>query len=128
MSDVLKTIDLQQLVTMIQQHETVDAIYLYGSRAKNTAHANSDWDVAVLFSNFEPDLLERAVRPQMLQAKLEKLLDLDDQVLSIVDLQAVPVPLQWNIIQGNKLYDRMIPTVRRMENAIISAWEKDYER
>ncbi|WP_206605567.1 type VII toxin-antitoxin system MntA family adenylyltransferase antitoxin [Pelagibaculum spongiae] len=124
----MKTIDLQQLVTMIQQHETVDAIYLYGSRAKNTAHANSDWDVAVLFSNFEPDLLERAVRPQMLQAKLEKLLDLDDQVLSIVDLQAVPVPLQWNIIQGNKLYDRMIPTVRRMENAIISAWEKDYER
>ena len=51
-----------------------------------------------------------------------------EQTISIVDIQAVPVPLQWNIIQGIKLYDRGVSSVRRMENAIISAWEKDYER
>lgn len=106
--------------------ETVDAIYLYGSRSKGTARPDSDWDIAVLFSTFEPDLLERTVRPQMLEAQLESLLPEHD--ISIVDLRQVPVPLQWNIIQGIKLYDRWVPAVRRMENAIISAWEKDYER
>ena len=105
---------------------SVDAIYLYGSRAKGCARDDSDWDVAVLFSDYEPDLLERAVRPQMLESQLKSAYP--EQTISIVDIQAVPVPLQWNIIQGIKLYDRGVSSVRRMENAIISAWEKDYER
>ncbi|WP_161787439.1 nucleotidyltransferase domain-containing protein [Endozoicomonas numazuensis] len=29
---------------------------------------------------------------------------------------------------SKKLYGRGIPIVRRIESAIISAWEKDYER
>ena len=118
---------LETLVQLIQQLEEVDAIYLYGSRAKGYAREDSDWDIAVLFSQFEPDILERSVRPQLLQAELERRLN-DKVELSLVDLQAVPVPLQWNIIQGQRLYDRGVPQVRRMENAIISAWEKDYER
>ena len=114
------------IASHIRQLESVDAIYLYGSRSKGCAREDSDWDIAVLFSTFEPDLLERAVRPQMLEARIEALLPEHD--ISIVDLQQVPVPLQWNIIQGDKLYDRWVPSVRRMEHAIISAWEKDYER
>lgn len=110
----------------IRQHETVDAIYLYGSRSKGHEREDSDWDIAALFSSYEPDLLERTARPQLLESRLESLLP--DHEINIVDLREVPVPLQWNIIQGIKLYDRGIPAVRRMENAIISAWEKDYER
>ena len=104
----------------------MDAIYLYGSRAKGNAREDSDWDIAVLFSDYEPDLLERVVRPQMLEAELER--QFSTMNISVVDLREVPVPLQWNIIQGKTLYDRGVPTVRRLENAIISAWEKDYER
>ncbi|MGI9276746.1 MAG: type VII toxin-antitoxin system MntA family adenylyltransferase antitoxin, partial [Endozoicomonas sp.] len=111
---------------LILQHEAVDAIYLYGSRGKGCARDDSDWDVAVLFSHFETDLLERAVRPQMLESILER--QLPDLEISIVDLREVPVPLQWNIIQGRKLFDGGVPTVRRLEHGIISAWEKDYER
>ncbi|KEQ16057.1 hypothetical protein GZ77_06230 [Endozoicomonas montiporae] len=110
----------------ICEQEKTDAIYLYGSRSKGTERADSDWDIAVLFSDYMEDLLERTARPQLLESKLESLLP--DHDISIVDLREVPVPLQWNIIQGIKLYDRGIPVVRRMENAIISAWEKDYER
>ena len=117
---------LQSITQHICNHADTDAIYLYGSRSKGTARNDSDWDIAVLFSYFEPDLLERTVRPQLLEAKLEALLPEAD--IHIVDLREAPVPLQWNIIQGTKLFDRGTPSVRRMENAIISAWEKDYER
>ncbi|MRI33516.1 nucleotidyltransferase domain-containing protein [Endozoicomonas sp. OPT23] len=117
---------LQQLTEAICHQTEVDAIYLYGSRAKGTHREESDWDLAVLYTSFEQDIFERAVRPQMLEAELEK--QFPDLDLSMVDLREVPVPLQWNIIQGNTLYDRGVPAVRRMENAIISAWEKDYER
>ncbi len=110
----------------IRQLYPVDAIYLYGSRAKGHAREDSDWDLAILFSHYENDILERTVKPQMLEARLEQLFP--DRELSIVDLREVPVPLQWNIIQGKKLYDRGVPSVRRLEHAIISAWEKDYER
>lgn len=117
---------LQAISRHILSLASVDAIYLYGSRAKGCARDDSDWDIAVLFSHYEPDILERAVRPQLLESQLESYCP--DQTLSVVDLQTVPVPLQWNIIQGVKLYDRSVPSVRRMENAIISAWEKDYDR
>ncbi len=123
----MANLNLDKLTETIRQLELVDAVYLYGSRAKGCAREDSDWDIAVLFSDFEPDLLERTVRPQMLEAEIERLYP-DDVEINIVDLQAVPVPLQWNIIQGLRLYDRGVPQVRRMEHAIISAWEKDYER
>lgn len=117
---------LQKLTKSIIQNATIDAAYLYGSRAKDTARKDSDWDIAVLFTDYEPNLLERAVRPQMLEAELGRQFPYLE--ISVVDIREVPVPLQWNIIQGVKLYDRYVPSVRRLEHAIISAWEKDYER
>lgn len=39
-----------EIIQSICNHAAVDAIYLYGSRAKNTAHKNSDWDIAVIFT------------------------------------------------------------------------------
>ena len=43
----------------------VDAIYLYGSRAKHTAHEQCDWDIAVIFSDYETDPERRTLRPQL---------------------------------------------------------------
>ena len=74
---------------------SVDAIYLYGSRVRGCAR--DDCDIAVLFSDYEPDLLERAVRPQMLESQLESAYP--EQTISIVEIQAVSVPLQWNVIR-----------------------------
>lgn len=116
---------LEDLIEKIKSYCDVDAIYLYGSRAKNTAHDKSDWDIAVLYHEFEHTLLERYARPQLLEAYLQKEFKMYD-LISIVDLEIVPVPLQYNIISGKKLYDRGIPHVRRVENSIISKLELDY--
>ncbi len=113
---------------IIHKHAEVDAIYLYGSRAKQTARADSDWDIAVIFSHFEQDELERALRPQRLEAELEKALQLYGKI-SVVDLETAPMYLQMSILNSAvKWYDRWIPHVRRVEQGILSKWEKDYER
>ena len=115
----------EQITSLIEKQWPVDAIYLYGSRTKNLTHANSDWDVAVLFSQWEHNKLEALLRPQTLEAELQRELNLYDQ-LSIVDVEHVPVPLQANIVKGIKLFDNNSPHVRRFENSLASKLEIDY--
>jgi predicted nucleotidyltransferase len=116
---------LDEMISIIRTHFAVDAIYLYGSRARNQEHAESDWDLAVLFSDFKPDILKRVSRPQQVEARLERELNMYTKI-SVVDLELVPPPLQMNIIKGKRLYDRLVPHVRRVEMSIISKIEKDY--
>ncbi len=116
---------LETIVTIIRAHFEVDAIYLYGSRSRNQEHATSDWDLAVLFSTFETDLIERVSRPQRVEEILERKLHMYNEI-SVVDLEIVPPPLQMNIIRGKRIYDRIVPHVRRVEYSIISKIEKDY--
>ena len=121
--------DIKEDITgIIQESTPVDAIYLYGSRAKQTAHENSDWDIALIFSYYETDLLAQALRPQMIEAALERELKLYNQI-SVIDLEIAPVYLQYSIIMSAvKWFDRNVPHVKRVEQSIFSKWEKDYER
>ena len=124
----LMDIMAENITNVIHAHADVDAIYLYGSRAKQTAHENSDWDIAVLFSDYEPDANARLLRPQSLEAVVERELKLYNQV-SVVDLETVPVYLQYSIvISAMRWFDRNVPHVKRVEQSILSKWEKDYER
>ena len=118
----------ENMIRIIQHHAPVDAVYLYGSRAKQTAHEHSDWDIAVLFSDYITDASERILRPQGLEAAIERELKLYNQV-SVIDLEAAPVYLQYSILMSAlKWFDRNVPHVKRVEQSILSKWEKDYER
>ena len=118
----------ENITHVIHAHARVDAIYLYGSRAKQTAHEHSDWDIAVLFSDYETDLSVRLLRPQMLEAAIERELKLYNQI-SVIDLETAPVYLQYSILMSAvKWFDRNVPHVKRVEQSILSKWEKDYER
>jgi predicted nucleotidyltransferase len=77
--DLLKTLS-ENITQIIHAHAQVDAIYLYGSRAKQTAHENSDWDMAVIFSEYETDATTRLLRPQLLEAAIERELKLYNQI------------------------------------------------
>ena len=119
---------MENIIRVIHAHAHVDAIYLYGSRAKQTAHENSDWDIAVIFSDYETNVSARLLRPQSLEAAIERELKLYNQI-SVVDLETAPVYLQTSILlSAVKWFDRNVPHVRRVEQSILSKWEKDYER
>ena len=116
---------INDLVNYITQHVSVDAVYLYGSRAKGDVHTESDWDFAVLYSDYIHDLLERVSRPQLLEAELQRKFKVYNKI-SVVDLEQVPLALQYNIILGKKYYDSGLSRVRRIENSILSKMEIDY--
>lgn len=113
-----------KVIPLILQHEKVDAIYLYGSRAKGIEREDSDWDFGVLFSEFIEDKLERVSRPQTLEAFLERELK-SYGCISVADVESVPTALQYNIVSGKKLYDRAVPHVRHVEHGIYSKIEED---
>jgi predicted nucleotidyltransferase len=118
----------ENMTRVIHARAQVDAIYLYGSRAKQTAHENSDWDIAVIFSDYEADASARLLRPQLVEAAIERELKLYNQV-SVIDLETAPVYLQYSILMSAlKWFDRNVPHVKRVEQSILSKWEKDYER
>lgn len=118
----------KQVVAIILAQAPVDAVYLYGSRAKHNAGSNSDWDIAVIFTDYETDPLVRVLRPQMLEAVLERELKLYQQI-SVVDLEIAPMYLQYSILMSAvKWLDLNVPHVKRVEQGILSKWEKDYER
>ena len=118
----------ENMTRAIRDHAQVDAIYLYGSRAKQTALENSDWDIAVIFSDYEADTSARLLRPQWVEAAIERELKLYNQV-SVIDLETAPVYLQYSILMSAvKWFDRNVPHVKRVEQSILSKWEKDYER
>ena len=118
----------ENISDVIQSMACVDAIYLYGSRAKQTAHEHSDWDFAVIFSEYETDAYSRLLRPQLVEAAIERALKLYNRV-SVIDLETVPVYLQYSVLMSAvKCFDRNVPHVKRVEQSILSKWEKDYER
>ncbi len=125
--DLLKTLS-EKMIQIIHAHAQVDAIYLYGSRAKQTTHENSDWDIAVIFSEYETDASARLLRPQLLEAAIERELKLYNQI-SEIDLETAPVYLQYSILMSAvKWFDRNVSHFKRVEQSILSKWEKDYER
>ena len=69
----------ENVIRIIQNYAPVDAVYLYGSRAKQTAHEHSDWDIAVLFSDYIADASERLLRPQGLESAIERIPGSDDE-------------------------------------------------
>lgn len=116
---------LERITHILAARFEVDALYLYGSRARGTARPDSDWDLGVLFTVYLSDPVERALRPQEVEAFLERELHMYGQI-SVVDVENVPPPLQWNIVRGLRFHDRGVSRVRRIENAIASRIEKDY--
>lgn len=116
---------IESMISLIRANFRIDAIYLYGSRAKGNACDDSDWDLAVLFTSYEHEPLERMLRAQRVEELLEQRLHMYNQI-SVVDLESVPPGLQMNIIMGRRVYDRLVPHVRKVEYSILSKMEKDY--
>lgn len=90
----------QTIIELAKQNSDIVIVWLYGSRAKSTAHSNSDYDLAVAFKTFiKDDPLEKRLRPECLALDWQQALGLHDFQLSIVDINQAPIPLAWEIIK-----------------------------
>lgn len=106
----------------------VEVLWLYGSRAKGTAAQGSDYDLAVAFTDFESDPLERRLRPELLAQQWCEQLDINDDMLSIVDINQAPLPLAVAVVRdGQVVFVRDQLRLIREELRITSMWEVDYQ-
>jgi len=115
-----------QLIQLAAQYHEIAAMWLYGSRSKGNHRADSDYDVAVLFSSRIEDPLERRLRPELLALDWVKSLGLKEDQLSIVDVKIAPIPLAMNIISGTLLYCNDWDARLMAEKIIMSKAELDY--
>jgi len=124
MNDKTTQKNIKQIVQLAEHNPEVEIVWLYGSRARGNAHSQSDYDLAIAFKTYIEDPIERRLRPELLALKWCK--QLNNQ-LSIIDINQVPLPLAYTVIQDNKLlysqndYRRMVE-----EQRIMSKWELDY--
>jgi len=109
---------------MAKNEAEIEVLWLYGSRARNNARCDSDYDLAVAFKTYIEDPVNRRLRPEILAAKWQELLGIP---LSIIDINQVPLPLAYTVVLDNTLlysnndYRRMTE-----EQKIMSKWEIDY--
>lgn len=57
---------LNRLVSLAAANSQIAALWLYGSRARGTAGDASDYDLAVLFADYQNDPVERRLAPELL--------------------------------------------------------------
>ena len=118
---------LRAITSLAHQRDDLAAVWLYGSRAREDHHPESDFDLAVAFTSWITDPLERRLRPELLAQEWQRELGLGEGMLSVVDLSIAPIPLGWSILsQGVLLADLDWDTRIRQESPILSRWEIDY--
>lgn len=118
---------LDAIMTLAHERDDLAALWLYGSRARGEHHSGSDYDLAVAFTTWMADPLERRLRPELLALEWQRTLCLEEHMLSVVDLAIAPIPLGWSILsQGELLADFHREIRMRQESRILSRWEIDY--
>jgi predicted nucleotidyltransferase len=120
---------IKQLIKLVKQTPEIEVLWLYGSRARNTASQNSDYDLAVAFKSYIEDPIEQRIRPELLAMDWQKELNQSELniALSIIDINRVPLPLAYTVIHDNALL-YSVNEYRRMveEQRIMSKWEIDH--
>lgn len=118
---------LHQILVLAGYHPEIAALWLYGSRARGSHHADSDYDIGVAYTNWIDSPVDRRLRPELLAMDWQHQLEVSDDTLSIVDIAIAPIPLSWTVIsKGQLLMDRYPQERMRQESRIMSQWEIDY--
>jgi predicted nucleotidyltransferase len=118
---------LEALRSQVCGDSDIAVLWLYGSRAKGNATAESDYDLAVAFAEPFSDPLERRLRPELLAQHWQDLLGLPEDKLSIIDIDQLPIPLAMAVIRtGRPLCVNDPLRLAQEENRVTSMWELDY--
>lgn len=113
-------------VELAQVDANVQLLWLYGSRAKGTAQAGSDYDFAVAFASFPQNAWGKRLQPVLLAQQWADALGVPDDKISVIDINHVPIPLALSVIrQGVELVVKDGLRLAREENRITGLWEEE---
>lgn len=116
-----------QIIQLAQANDNIELLWLYGSQAKGNAHDKSDIDLAVAFKTWEPDIVERRLRPELLALDWQNILNLSEGKLSVLDINNAPIPIAMAVLQsGELLLSKNKSRQLQEQQRIMSKWEIDY--
>ena len=117
---------IERVTQFASENSDIAVMWLYGSRANDTFNAKSDYDLAIAFTHFLTAPLDKRLRPEMLALEWQRVLNLTEYTISIVDINEVPILLAYEIIQYNHvLFCRDEKRLWREENRIYGRMELD---
>lgn len=115
------------ILDLAKKDPEIMVLWLYGSHAKNSAHENSDIDLAVVFKSWIEDPIERRLRSELLAIEWQKELKLNDGMLSVLDMNNAPIPIAMSVLKtGTLLLSKDRGQQLREQSRIMSKWEIDY--
>lgn len=113
---------LSKLIGLAQESADINALWLYGSRARGDHQINSDYDVALSFKMRLADALDNRLRPELLSSEWSQLLGAE---ISVADIDLVPTPLAAAIAEeGQLLLDKAPKDTAWMYHKIWSKWDE----
>ena len=116
-----------KIIQLAQKDSRIELLWVYGSYAKGTAHKNSDLDLAVIFKEWEKDVIQRRLRPELLALEWQHELNLNDGDLSILDMTIAPIPIAMSVLkEGRLLLSKNRSRQFQEQQRIMSKWEIDY--
>jgi len=119
---------LEKLVSIARKDVSLDAMWLYGSRAKGNASQISDYDFAVIFHDRLTDSLKQRVRPELLAVDWQRALGLPEGKVSVLDLEQAAIPLAMSVLTSGVLVFNNNPSHElEVTGRIMSKWEIDYQ-
>jgi len=94
------TSGLKAIIELARINPDIDILWLYGSRARGNDTPESDYDLAVAFTHYLDNPVDRRLRPELLALAWHKSLQ---RPLSIIDIEQVPLPLAYTVIMVKQL-------------------------
>ena len=111
---------LNALKKLAESDASIEAVWLYGSRAKGTVDADSDFDLAIAFQ-----ALPAKRAPYFTEDLAFQWMEQVNAKVSIVDINQIPIPLAYNIIEEGKIIMSTNPLrIHSEQSRVWSLWEE----
>jgi uncharacterized protein len=117
---------LPNIIQLANADNEISILWLYGSRANQTEQAHSDYDLAIAFNLYLKDPLENSLRPEKLRLEWCQQLQCDENLISIVDINIIPIHLAWEVVTKSKvLICKDESRLYHEESRVFSQYELD---
>jgi uncharacterized protein len=103
------------------EDSNIEVLWLYGSRAKGNADDNSDYDLAIAYSQANEIKIDKDYFSDELAFKWSQDLGIE---ISVIDINQSPIPLAYSVIlEGKIILCRNYLRLHSEESRIWSMWE-----
>lgn len=92
------SLPLATLATLMQAEHEVDFAVLVGSRANGTAHASSDWDIALQWAA-HVDWVTTLSRTESLRQRIAGTLGVPDTKIDLIDLRRANLAMRASVAE-----------------------------